>query len=102
MSIASPKETCDDKNCPFHGNTKVRGRTFVGFVKSDLMSKTVAVEFERREYVPKYERYAKKFTRIKAHNPDCIAAQKGDLVKVIETRPLSKTKNFVVVEKIEG
>ena len=102
MSIASPKETCDDKNCPFHGNTKVRGRTFVGFVKSEKKKKTVAVEFERREYVPKYERYAKKFTRIKAHNPDCIAAQKGDLVKVIETRPLSKTKNFVVVEKIEG
>jgi len=98
MEIPFPKDKCEDPNCPFHGSLKLRGRTFVGTVISDSMSKTVTIEFERRVYIPKYERYARKFTKIKAHNPDCIKAVKGDLVKVVETRPLSKTKNFVVVE----
>jgi small subunit ribosomal protein S17 len=75
-----------------------RGRTFVGNVISDKMSKTVTVEWERRVYVPKYERYEKKKSRVKAHNPDEIGAKKGDVVKITETRPLSKTKNFIIVE----
>lgn len=98
MDIVSPQKTCNDVKCPFHGTLKLRGRTFVGDVTSDLMSKTVTIEFERRVFIPKYERYAKKLTKIKAHNPDCIKAVKGDKVKVVESRPLSKTKNFVVVE----
>ena len=41
-------------------------------------------------------------TRVHAFNPLCINAKEGDTVKIIECRPLSKTKNFVVIEKIEG
>ena len=40
-------------------------------------------------------------SRITAHNPPCLDAQRGDKVKIAECRPLSKTKNFVVVEKGE-
>jgi small subunit ribosomal protein S17 len=75
-----------------------RGRKFTGLVVSDRMSKTVTVEWEGRRYIPKYERYEKKRTRVKAHNPDSIGAVKGDLVIIEETRPISKTKNFIVTQ----
>jgi small subunit ribosomal protein S17 len=90
---------CNDKNCPNHGSLSLRGRTFKGVVIADVMQHTVTVEWERRKNVKKYERYEKKRTRVKAHNPECIAAQKGDIVEIMECRPLSKTKNFVIVKK---
>ena len=77
-----------------------RGRTFTGTVISDKMSKTVTIEWERSKYISKYERYEKRRSRIKAHNPESINAKEGDIVKVEETRPLSKTKNFIVTEII--
>jgi small subunit ribosomal protein S17 len=91
-------KTCSDKNCPFHGNLTVRGRILTGTVTSDKMSKTVIVAWARRVYVPKYERYEKRRSSVKAHNPSCINAKKGDLVRISESRPLSKTKHFVIVE----
>ena len=91
---------CNDKNCPNHGSLSLRGRIFKGVVIADTMQHTVTVEWERRKNIKKYERYEKKRTRIKAHNPECIAAKKGDLVEIMECRPLSKTKNFVIVKKI--
>lgn len=94
------EEKCNDKNCPFHGSVKVRGRTFTGIIISDKMAKTVTIELERRIYVPKYERYLKKKKKIHVHNPSCINAVKGDKVKVKECRPLSKTKSFVIIERL--
>ncbi|MBN1455027.1 MAG: 30S ribosomal protein S17, partial [Methanomicrobia archaeon] len=41
----------------------------------------------------------KRQSKIHAHNPPCINAKVGDIVKIAECRPLSKTKSFVVVEK---
>lgn len=79
----------------------VRGKTFIGKVVSAKMHKTVVVEWERRVLVPKFERYTKKTSRISAHNPENINAQEGDIVKLGETRPISKTKNFIVLEIIE-
>lgn len=78
----------------------VRGRSFRGVVIADAMQKTVTVEWARRKHDPKYERYEKKRTRVKAHNPDNISAKKGDLVEIQECRPLSKTKHFVIVKKL--
>src|SRR3989338_5699110 len=94
------KEECNDKKCPFHGNLKCRGRTFTGTVISAKMHKTVTVELSWKHYIPKYERYENRRTRVKAHNPKCIDAKEGEIVKISECRPLSKTKNFVVIEKI--
>jgi small subunit ribosomal protein S17 len=78
-----------------------RGATFTGIVKSAKMSKTVTVEWERRKFIPKYERYEKRRTRIKAHNPEHINAKEGDKVVIKETKPISKTKHFIVVEIIK-
>jgi small subunit ribosomal protein S17 len=102
MGIEPPKEKCSDPKCPFHGELSVRGRAFEGLVVSDKMARTVTVELERMQYIPKYERYERRRSKFHAHNPPCIAAKAGDRVKVMECRKLSKTKTFVVVQKLEG
>jgi len=94
----SPNQKCDDKKCPFHGNLKVRGRIFFGKVIAAKAQKTVKIEFPRLHPLPKYERFERRRTRIHAHNPSCINAVEGNNVKIMECRPLSKMKNFVVIE----
>lgn len=93
-------EKCNDKNCPVHGSLKTRGRNFTGTVISTKMQKSVLVEWERRIFLKKYERYEKKRSKVKAHKPECMEVNEGDFVKITECRPLSKTKNFVIVEVI--
>ena len=64
------------------------------------MRKTAAIEFNRLHFLKKYERYEKRRTKLKVHNPECINAKDGDIVRIMECRPLSKTKNFVIIEKL--
>lgn len=99
--VKSKEETCSDKHCPIHGGLKLRGRTFEGTVISDKMHRTVTVKWGWLKYIPKYERYEKRSTKISAHNPPCIGARAGDKVKIKECHPLSKTKKFVVIEKVK-
>lgn len=102
-SIKGPEKSCEnDVHCPFHGNLQIRGRFVTGTVISAKVAKNVTVEIVSKRYVPKYERYTPVRTRIKAHNPDCIKAKEGDIVEIAETRPISKTKNFVVVQIKKG
>ncbi|MBI2140048.1 30S ribosomal protein S17 [Candidatus Woesearchaeota archaeon] len=89
---------CLDRNCPLHGQISLRGRVFTGVVIRAKMQKTVIVEWITQRYSPKFERFEKWSSHVKAHNPDCLGAQEGDIVKIAECRPLSKTKNFVVAE----
>ncbi|MBM3200531.1 30S ribosomal protein S17 [Candidatus Woesearchaeota archaeon] len=102
LKVPEPKAACKDRHCPFHGSLKVRGRTFTGKVIKSGMHKTVTVEWPRLFYIPKYERFEKRRTRMKAHNPECLKAQVGDEVKIMESRPISKTKNFVIIEVIKN
>lgn len=104
MSLAfkKPEKTCDDQNCPFHGNLPVRGRVLEGIVVSAKMDKTVIVKRDYLHYVPKYMRYERRHSRIPSHNPPCINAKEGDRVVIAECRPISKTVSFVVVEKKEA
>lgn len=94
---------CNEKNCPFHGNLKVRGRIFRGNVIKKF-PKRIVIEFERMVYVKKYERYKKGKTRIHARLPSCMESKIniGDYIKVQECRPLSKIIHFVVINKIKG
>lgn len=66
------------------------------------MTKTVTVERDYLNYVPKYTRYEKRKSRIMAHNPPCLEIHEGDRVKIAECRPISKEVAFVVVEKLTG
>ena len=100
MKKTKEEKECTDSKCPFHGSLKLRGREFVATVISSKMQKTVTVEWLSKVMVPKYERYIKKRARLKAHNPECIKAEEGDIVRIKECRPLSKTVSFVVIENL--
>lgn len=100
FDVKKPSAKCNDRKCPFHGDLKVRGRVFTGIVVSALARNTAKVEWVRKHHLSKYERYEMRRTRISVHNPECINAQKDDVVRIAECRQLSKTKNFVIIEKI--
>lgn len=89
-----------DAHCPFFGKVTVRGRILTGTVVSAKMHRTVKIVIHHSHYMKKYERYEKRRTKLLVHNPPSINAQVGDTVRVMETRPISKTKHFVVVERI--
>ncbi|MDO5033536.1 MAG: 30S ribosomal protein S17 [Eubacteriales bacterium] len=75
-------------------------KTRTGLVISDKMDKTVVVEVTDRVQHPLYKRYVKRTTRFKAHDEhnECGI---GDTVRIMETRPLSKDKNWRVEKIIE-
>jgi small subunit ribosomal protein S17 len=97
------KNSCADKLCPNHGKLSTRGRSFRGNVIRKF-PKRVTIEFERTVYIKKYERYAKKKTKLHARLPDCMINEigKGDYIEIRECRPISKIIHFVVISKIEG
>jgi len=74
-------------------------RTLVGKVVSDKMDKTVTVLIERHVKHPLYGKYIKRSTKLHAHDAD-NACNEGDVVRVTEIAPMSKTKNWRVVEVI--
>ena len=74
-------------------------RTMVGKVVSDKMDKTIVVMIERTVKHPKYGKIMKRRSKIHAHDEDQVC-QIGNTVKVRESRPLSKTKSWVLVEVI--
>ncbi len=78
----------------------VRGARLVGKVVSDKSKKTVVVERDVTKKISKYKRMARGRSRIQAHNPDEIGAKLGDIVRIGETRKISKTKSWTVLEII--
>jgi small subunit ribosomal protein S17 len=72
-------------------------KEFIGTVTSDKMQKTCVVRVTRIAKHPKYSRIGKHFNKFKAHD-EKNSAKVGDLVRIEETRPLSKDKRFRVVE----
>ncbi|MEF8880827.1 MAG: 30S ribosomal protein S17 [Candidatus Nanohaloarchaea archaeon] len=79
----------------------LRGNEFTGTVVSTKMQKSATVRWGYAEEVPKYERKERRNTKITAHVPDEIEVQEGDKVRVVETRPISKTKSSMIVELVE-
>ncbi len=83
------------QNIEKRGNRKER----VGVVSSDAQDKTIVVEVSRRTAHPLYKKVIKKRKKFVAHDEQ-NAAKKGDTVRISETRPLSKTKRWRLVEII--
>lgn len=75
-------------------------KVYVGKVVSDKMDKTIVVEVSLIKQHPKYRKRINRSTRLTAHDENNIAKD-GDTVKIMETRPLSKTKRFRLVEVVE-
>lgn len=75
-------------------------KTKIGVVTSNKMTKTITVAVERKVKHPIYGKFVKKTTRFHAHDEknECSI---GDLVKIMESRPLSKTKRWRLVEIVE-
>jgi len=75
-------------------------KTRVGVVSSNKMDKTITVKVERKIKHPLYGKFLKKSTSFHAHDEknECSI---GDIVKIMESRPLSKTKNWRLVEVVE-
>jgi small subunit ribosomal protein S17 len=82
--------------------TLERGRRKVreGFVVSDKMDKTVVVEVEDRVKHPLYGKVLRRSTKVKVHDEQNTAGI-GDLVVIMETRPLSATKRWRLVEIVQ-
>ena len=99
IGVKAPVATCDDKNCPFHGELPVRGQMIDGVVVSVKMDKSAVVERNYLNYDQKYERYSKRTSRYSVHSPPCLEVKAGDEVRIMECRPLSKTVSFVIVGK---
>mgnify|MGYP001626407420 FL=1 len=95
--LSPPEKECKDEKCAWHGKIKVRGRIFEGIVVSIRPQKTAIIEREYFHYIPKYERYERRHSRLYAHLPPCMDVKIGDKVIIGETRKLSKTKAFVVL-----
>ena len=72
----------------------------VGLVVSDKMDKTITVAIERQVKHPIYGKFVKQTTKLKAHD-ETNDANEGDTVRIQETRPLSKTKRWRLVEVVE-
>ena len=75
-------------------------KTRIGVVSSNKMTKTITVAVERKVKHPIYGKFVKKTTRFHAHDEknECTV---GDVVKIMETRPMSKTKRWRLVEVVE-
>lgn len=79
---------------------KVIKRTLTGKVISDKMDKTITVKVERQVKHPLYGKFIKRSTKVHAHD-ESNECKMGDTVTVVESRPLSKSKSWQLVEVVE-
>jgi len=79
------------------GTLGSRGRTFQGKVIKKFVNRVV-VEFDRTVKIVKYERFAKKKTKLHARIPEGMDVAVGDYVQIRECRPLSKIIHFMVIQ----
>jgi small subunit ribosomal protein S17 len=101
---AATKDAAAKDKGPKHtpANPKPRGRrkTRIGYVVSDKMQKTIVVELEDRMRHPLYGKIIRTTKKVKAHDENSVAGI-GDRVSLMETRPLSATKRWRLVEILE-
>ena len=81
-------------------NPRSNRKERIGVVISDKMDKTITVQVERVSRHPVYNRSIRKSTKFKAHD-ETNDAKRGDVVRIQETRPLSKTKRWRLLEVVK-
>ncbi|KAA8960171.1 30S ribosomal protein S17 [Mycobacterium sp.] len=97
---AQPGDGKGPKHTPRTPKPRGRRKTRVGLVVSDKMQKTIVVELEDRMKHPLYGKVIRTTKKVKAHDENSIASV-GDRVSLMETRPLSATKRWRLVEILE-
>ena len=98
----APRAACQDKKCPFHAAINVRKEFFTGKVVRKDLNRSATIQWSDPYYVPKYERYEIRRRHARVHNPSCIDAQIGDDVVAARCRPLSKTKNHIIIATVNA
>ena len=100
--VTPPKSECKDPACPYHGTTKIRGKITKGVVVSKKSRNTIIIRQDYVQFVKKYQRYERRNSRLSCHLPECLRneIELGDMVRVGESRKISKTKAFIVLDKI--
>jgi small subunit ribosomal protein S17 len=88
------------KRTPPVAKPRGRRKTRIGYVVSDKMQKTIVVELEDRVRHPLYGKIIRTTTKVKVHDENGIAGV-GDRVSLMETRPLSATKHWRLVNILE-
>ena len=83
-----------------HANERGQRKERRGVVVSDKMDKTVVVRVDIIKSHPKYKKMMRRSIRLHAHD-EAGSAKAGDIVRLVETRPLSKTKRWRVAEIVE-
>jgi small subunit ribosomal protein S17 len=104
VDIQNPPTSDDykpDEHCPFFGSLRVRGQIITGKVASLKMQQSATIQRQYTVFIPKYERYETRTSKITAHVPAWMYGklQEGQEVKIMECRPISKTKRFVVIDR---
>ena len=100
VNVSLPQGEWDgDPNDPFYGTLSVRGQMLKGVVVKSKAQRTAVVSIERTKFETKYERFEKRTSKSSVHSPASVDAKEGDRVVIMECRPLSKTKSFVIIEK---
>jgi small subunit ribosomal protein S17 len=98
--VSDPSKECEDRNCPFHGGLKLRGRIFTGTVVKNRMTNAITVQIDYNKYNNKYQRYERRNSKISVHLPPCIEVAPGDVVRFMQCRKISKTIASVVIQKL--
>jgi len=80
--------------------TSASGRNVIGKVVSNKMDKTLVVQVERKVKHPLYDKYMRRFSKMYVHDED-NTGMIGDVVMIQQSRPLSKTKSWVLVKVME-
>jgi small subunit ribosomal protein S17 len=88
------------KHTPSTPKTRGRRKVRIGYVVSDKMQKTIVVELEDRMRHPLYGKIIRTTKKVKAHDENSVAGI-GDRVSLMETRPMSATKRWRLVEILE-
>ncbi|KUH95664.1 30S ribosomal protein S17 [Mycobacterium sp. IS-3022] len=94
------EQTKGPKRTPRKEEQRGRRKTAIGYVVSDKMQKTIVVELEDRKSHPLYGKIIRTTKKVKAHDENDVAGI-GDRVSLMETRPLSATKRWRLVEILE-
>ncbi len=81
-------------------DTKINKKSFTGLVVSSKMDKTIVVKISTHKLDPLYKKYISKSVKYKAHDEN-NEANEGDTVRILECRPISKDKTWVLQEIVE-
>jgi len=99
-STKAGQKTKGPSHTPRAEKPRGRRKTAIGYVVSDKMQKTIVVELEDRVRHPLYGKIIRSTKKVKAHDENGLAGI-GDRVSLMETRPLSATKRWRLVEILE-